>query len=187
MDVGQIIRDVRAERDAKIAEVARPYDEVLASLERLVTTSAEVTPSAAPAPARGHSEPTTRRVRRSTHDLRPRGPEAVRRVLFETGRELTVREINDELTVRGWSPDTNDPINVVSTNASRAADRFSNVDRRKSPSGGYLYWFQHEEEDADESTDPTSDHGNVIAMAPPLTHDQRGHNDRTDPAEGVMT
>ncbi len=71
----------------------------------------------------------------------PRGVEAVRRILMDTGREMDTREITDELLRRGWVPRSSNPLNATSSNAARAVE-LPDVWRRKSEHGTYLYWYE---------------------------------------------
>ncbi len=130
--VEQMIRDLLAEREAKVAEVTKPYDDIIAGLRTLQT------PSGSP-----QSSPTARRrgpARRGGGH--PRGVDAIRQVLMDFPGEMDVRAILTELERRGWMPKSTDPLNATSSSASRAVQQFpGEVVRRRNPSGGYLYSF----------------------------------------------
>lgn len=71
----------------------------------------------------------------------PKGVEAVRRILVETGAEMDVRTLADELVKRGWIK-SRDPVNATFSNASRAvADEASGIVRRRGPGNSFLYRY----------------------------------------------
>lgn len=82
----------------------------------------------------------------------PRGGEAIRQVLQEAGREMTVKEISDELIRRGWAPHSRNPENATSSNASRAAESLPEVARRRGEHGAFVYKYVEQ----DKSTDTSS-------------------------------
>ncbi len=174
MERDEMIRQLRADREAAIAAAARQYDEAIASLEKLPTTPTVIL-SDQGAPTRS-SAPTVRRPPSASTATYPRGPEAVRQVLIASGREMTVRQVSAELEARGWAPRTSDIVNATSTNAARAAERLPDVDRRKNPHGGYLYFYcgqaRGEEEEGEVTpTSPSSadQGGRVYAMPTTMT------------------
>ncbi len=176
-----MILQLNADREAAVAAVARQYDEAIATLERLPTVPAVTLADGgnlpvAPTPA----APTS--ARRRPIGAHPRGPDAVRRVLMETGKELTVRTIAYELALRGWAPKTTDLVNATSTNASRAAERLADVQRRKNPHGGYLYFYSghgrnEQQDDEHASAMPERPSANLYAMPVSVVEP----NDQRDP------
>ncbi len=65
----------------------------------------------------------------------PRGADAVRVVLQDEGREMTVRQITEALLTKGWGPRSKNPENATSSNAARAAEVYAEITRRRGPEG----------------------------------------------------
>jgi len=65
----------------------------------------------------------------------PRGADAVRAVLQDEGREMTVRQITEALLTKGWGPRSKNPENATSSNAARAAEVYAEITRRRGPEG----------------------------------------------------
>jgi hypothetical protein len=77
---------------------------------------------------------------------KPRGQEAVRRVLQENpGRWFTVTGMVDELTSRGWAPDSDVPASAVRTALERLANQPESVIRkgRGEKTGAVTYSVPH--------------------------------------------
>jgi hypothetical protein len=105
----------------------------------------------------------------------PKGQEAVRRVLTEApGKWFTVAQVVDELTNRGWTPESDDPANAVRSALARVetSDPF-HIQKRTSGRGagaGVVYRYS-----PDPLTDPVSDQ--FSAYRP----DPRAVSSRTSP------
>ncbi len=119
----------------QLREEKAEHDQRGAALDRAITGLAELlgregsTDSRTPPPKR----------RQPSGSKYPRGTEAVRRVLVETGRELDIREITEELIQRGWTPQSSDPVNATSSAAARAAEILPEITRRRKDNGAYAY------------------------------------------------
>lgn len=147
-DYRAIVKDLTAERDevaAQMEGLQRRHQSLMQAIEGLqglVSQSEgveeiEYTPPSPPAPE-------VARI--------PRGAEAIKIVLRETGQRLNSTEINNELERRGWSPRSKNPENATSSNAARASETVHEIMRARDASGHYLYWWQEEREpEPDES------------------------------------
>lgn len=123
------LRAEKAEVDAALAELQRretSLTRVIAGLDELIGDTS------AGGPAEEHE--------RDAGGDYPRGSEAVRVVLQDTGAKMTVREITDEILRRGWTPRSKNPENATSSAASRAAEMFPDVHRERGHGGAYVYW-----------------------------------------------
>ncbi len=125
--MAQMLSQLRAER-TELDRRGAALDKAIAGLEELLGESPGRDSRPAPTPAKANSQ--------------PRGTEAVRRVLVETGLELSVREINEHLIQRGWTPKSADPLNATSAAAARAAEVLPEIVRRRSDQGAYVYRHQ---------------------------------------------
>ncbi|CAN5752130.1 hypothetical protein BH24ACT4_BH24ACT4_14400 [soil metagenome] len=81
---------------------------------------------------------------------RPRGAEAVRRAMTDSGETwLTVQSVADMLDQRGWSPESSNPVNAVRTALERLVGR-GEIEKARSTDGLVIYQRPRPANDMDE-------------------------------------
>jgi len=126
--------DLKAQRD-QLREQLALADQAVESLERFVKAQRGVVKIDTP-----------RRSPRHPHSGNgvPSGPEGIRLVLADhPGECLSVRQITDELTKRGWIGEAKDPVNATSSNALVALRNYPGQITREREKGttAYLYCY----------------------------------------------
>lgn len=123
--VHQLVRELRSARDAVTAAERR-----VSGLRKMIDALCELYPAVEdglPDDLDDEEQP------------RPRGAEAVRRVLAASrGNGFTVQGLVELLAMRGWLPDSPVPANAVRTSAERLVER-GDVRKIRSDSGTVSY------------------------------------------------
>jgi hypothetical protein len=134
-EIDRLVKDLKAQKAAVVNDLTalRKKD---TSLDQAISGLLGLRDDGAGPPA-----PPARPAGGSTVGVIPRGVEAIKIILSEAKEEMDTKRMVDELTLRGWRPNSANPHNAVSSNAARAAEMVPEIQRKRHDSGHYLYWW----------------------------------------------
>jgi hypothetical protein len=143
-----ILETLRAELAEAIQSIVAAQKRA-ASLEKLIQGYVELFPALAPVQHVYASDFLTMSETATVSVLRPpRGKDAILKVLQAPeyrGRYWTVSQLTDELIQRGWTPESDQPVNAVRTTLTRVTETDHRVHRGRGANNHIVWYYQHED------------------------------------------